>query len=56
LCIDDIFTIIIDIWISYGALDWCVLRTVLLSLCIDDIIGSVFTTYDALFVIISTVK
>jgi hypothetical protein len=49
LCIDDILTIIIDIWISYGALEWCVLRT-------GDIIGFVFTTYGALFVIISTVK
>jgi hypothetical protein len=62
--------IIIDIWISYGAPDWYVLRIVLLSLCIDDIfidiwisygapgdvIGSVFTTNGALFVIISTVK
>jgi hypothetical protein len=49
LCIGDIFAIIIDIWISYGAPDRCVL-------CIDDIFGSVFTTYGALFDTISAVK
>jgi hypothetical protein len=56
LCINDISISIIDILIIYGVPDWCVLWTVLLSLRIDDIIGSVFTTYGALFAIIGTVK
>jgi hypothetical protein len=55
LCIDDIFINIIDIWISYGAPDWCVLRTVLLSLCIDDIFITVIITCGIILDIISTV-